>query len=275
MENQKFHQCCGHKKKLLSIFIIIVSIFFIALTVSTVISIKNKIKEGKYIGQDIESRNTINVGGKGEIYAKPDLGIIDLSVITEAKTVEKAMSENTKKMNDVINFVKNQGIEEKDLKTVSFNIYPRYEYRNPESENEIYSYSSSKRRVLIGYEITQQLEVKIRNLEKIGQIIEGATDAGVNDVGDLYFIIDNKEEYKKQARNQAIEKAKVKAEELASQLGIRLVRIVSFSESSYTPYYDYGYGGAMMEAAEIDEAPEIETGENKITSNVSITYEIR
>ena len=269
MNNQNFHHV-GSKKGLIGFFVVILSVFFIVLTVFFVVGIQNKIKEGKYIGQDVESRSVISVNATGEVYAKPDLALIDFSVITEAKTVAEAMKTNTEKMNEVINFVKSQGVEEKDLKTTSFTIYPRYEYEK--AEILIYPPSPGKR-VLAGYEITQQLEVKIRDLDKIGQIIEGSTDAGANQIGDLQFTIDNQDEFKKQAREEAISEAKTKAKELADQLGVKLVRITSFSESSYAPQYGLYKSFGMEEVG--GEAPEIETGENEITVSVIITYEIR
>lgn len=247
---------------------IILIIFLAVLTIFTLVSIQNKIKQSKYIGQEIESKNTITVSGTGEIYAKPDLALATFSVRTEKKTVAQAMSENTKKMNQVIDSMKQAGIEEKDLRTTNFNIYPLYEYRRESS------IIPTGQRVLVGYEITQSLEVKMRDLEKIGQIIEGATEAGANQVGDLRFTIDQEDELKKQARQEAVSKAKAKAEEIADQLGVGLVRIVSFNESSaMPPYYDMlresglGIGGG-------GEVPQIETGENKIEVTVSITYEI-
>ena len=109
-------------------------------------------------------------------------------------------------------------------------------------------------------------------MEKIGVIIQEATDAGVNQVSDLQFTIDNEDELKKQARGQAIEKAKNKAEELASQLRVNLVRITNFSESGIVPRFY-----ALEEMAGIGgegEIPQIETGENKIEVTVTITYEI-
>lgn len=271
MTSQKIQ---GHKLKhkiLFSTLFVVLSLFLITLIISTIVGIQNKIKEGRYIGQEIESKNTITVTDTGEIYAKPDLALIDFSVITEAKTVALAMKENTEKMNNIISFVKGQGVEEKDLKTRAFNIYPRYEYRKVETE--IYPWPPGKR-VLVGYEIRQQLEVKIRDLNKIGEIIEGATTAGANRVGDLQFTIDNQDEVKKQARAQAIDKAKAKAKELASQLGIKLVRITNFTESSYIPRF-YAYEKALPAPGGLGgEVPEIEIGENKITVTVIITYEI-
>ena len=172
------------------------------------------------------------------------------------------MTENTEKMNKIINSMKDLGVDEKDLKTTDFNIHPRYDY--PESG-----------RVLAGYEVTQSLQVKIRDLDKVGQIIQSATNNGANQIGQLSFTIDNEDEFKNQAREEAIKKAKEKAKELANQLGVNLVRIVDFYESGENPvYYDnysakeaYGIGGG-------GEIPSIETGENKVEISVTITYEI-
>ena len=269
MINEQIFKNLEEKNKILFTgLLIILTVFLLALTVYTVVVIQNKIKEGRYIGQEIESRNTITVFGKGEVYTRPDLAITIFSVVTEKKTVSEALSENTEKMNTIIDSMKEQGVEDKDLKTTSFNIYPRYDWYN---ETRFYPQG---RRVLVGYEVRQSLQVKIRDMEKIGEIIQKATNAGANQVGDLQFTIDNEDEFKKQARGQAIEKAQDKAKELASQLGVRLVRIVNFSESGVVPYY-YGLEKIVgMGGSEETAAPTIETGENKIEVNVIITYEI-
>ncbi|OQB44523.1 MAG: 26 kDa periplasmic immunogenic protein precursor [Parcubacteria group bacterium ADurb.Bin159] len=252
------------KKATFNIFIFILSAFLVVLIVLGVVIIQNKIEERKYIGRENESRNTITVFGTGEVYAKPDLAITNFSVITDEKTVDKAMSKNTEKMNAVIEAIKNKGVDGKDMKTTNFNINPRYEWYE------------NGRRVLVGYEITQSLETKIRDMEKIGEIIETATNAGANQIGDLQFTIDKEEELQKQARKEAIKEAKAKAEELASDLGIKLVKISGFSESSGTPVYPI-YSGLLKadQASGMGGAvPQIETGENKIEVTVDITYEI-
>lgn len=257
----------GCNKNIFLVLAIVLIALFAILTISGAVDISNKIKQGRYIGQEIETKNTISVSGKGEIYTQPDLSIIILSVKTEKTTVANAMEENAEKMNNVIEAMKNLDIEEEDLKTVSFNISPRYEYRD-------YSIYPSGRRVLVGYEVTQSLQVKIRDLTKIGQIIQRATDLGSNQVGNLQFTVDKQDEFKDQAREEAIKQAKEKAKEIASQLGVDLVRITGFNESSQFPYYEYrdlaaeglGIGGGG--------APQIETGQSKIEVNVALTYEI-
>jgi len=252
------------EKDILTAFLIVSFVLLVSLTVWLNIDISNKIKEGR----QIEAVNTITVTATGEIYAKPDLALATVSVITEAKTVTEVMTENTEKMNAVIDFVKGQGVEDKDLKTISFNIYPRYEWYE---KGTCIPPCPSGKRVLIGYEIRQSLQVKIRNMEKIGDIIEGATAAGANQIDNLQLIIDKQDELKKQAREQAIEKAKAKANELASQLGVRLFKITNFTESAIFPYY--GLEKAMGLGGD-EGVPQIEIGENKIEATVNITYEI-
>jgi len=169
-------------------------------------------------------------------------------------------------MNSVIEAIKSQGVEEKDLKTTNFSISPRYEWYE---KSEIYPAGI---RVLVGYEVNQTLQVKIRDLTKIGNIIQVATEAGANQVGDLRFMIDKQDELKSQARKEAIEKAKVMAKEIAGQLGVKLVKITNFSENATAPIpYPYFMERAMGGGAE---TPQIQTGENKIEVQVSITYEI-
>jgi len=273
MDNEKnFFHCYEHKKYIMPILAVVFILFLLAVTVSTAVGILNKIKEGKYIGRNPEAQNTITVSDTGEIYTKPDLGLITFSVKTFAKTVVEAMTENTEKMNAVIEAIKKQGVEAKDLKTTSFNIYPQYDYVYSPAEIQIYPYPPGKR-VLTGYEVRQSLDVKIRNLAKTGDIIQKATDAGSNEAGDLVFIIDKEDEFKKKARVEAINKAKTKAQELAQQLGVKLGKITNFNENVYYPYRT-GYELENMAGKGAAPSPRIETGENKISVTVSITYEI-
>ena len=250
--------------------LILVSVIFVAfLTVLTAVYINNKIKEGRYIGKKVGTKNVITVSGKGTIYTKPDLATVTFSVNSEAKEVSVALEDNSKKMNAVISFLKEQGIGEKDLKTTSFNIYPRYEYRK--AEPEIYPYPPGKR-VLAGFDVRQSLQVKIRDLSKVGEILDGATKRGANIVGNLGFTIENLEKYKEEAREEAIKQAKEKAKKIASQLGVHLERIVDFSESSFLPRYSYSVGDKAVTGR--GEIPEIEPGQNKIEVSVAITYGI-
>ncbi|MFH1582418.1 MAG: SIMPL domain-containing protein, partial [bacterium] len=252
---EEFKNCC--KPGVFNGLIGVATLLLLVLVVSNVIGIGDKLNE---------TENTITVSGTGEIYAKPDLAITSFSVIKEAKTVAEALSVNTENMNTVIQAMKDLEVEDKDLKTTSFNIYPRYEWT--EKVSSIYP---DGKRNLVGYEVSQTLEVKIRNLEKTADILQAGVDAGSNQVGNLQFTIENSDELKAQAREMAIDEAKEKAKVLAKQLDVRLAGIANFSESGNgVVYYD-----ARLESTGGIGGTQIETGENKIEVRVSVTYKIK
>jgi uncharacterized protein YggE len=185
-----------------------------------------------------------------------------MSVVTEGRNIKDVQDKNTKKMNAVIDFLKGFGIEDKDIKTINYNIYPRYNYENriiPE---------------IIGYEISQTLEVKVRNLEKVGDILDKSVGVGINQVSSLRFWIDKDEDLKEQARKLAIDDAKEKAKNLASNLGVKLVNLVGFTEDNgYYPVPTYTKEAGGVGGGEVA-APDVQTGENEIIINVSLIYEI-
>lgn len=253
-------------KKIVSVFIVIISVLLIILILSSFVDVYGEIKKLKYIGQDVQYKNTITVSGTGEVYVKPDLAVISFSVINEAKDASLALSQNNEKMNSVINALKGEGIDERNIKTTSFNVYPHYEYNNLKD--------STGQRILVGYDAQSQLEVKLKDLSKIGEIIKTAVSAGANEVNNLQLTIDNQDEFKKQAREQAIGKAQVKATELARGLNVGLGRVISFGEDSYIPYaYNEKLNYAGMGDG-VAPTPEIQAGENKISVSVSVIYEI-
>jgi uncharacterized protein len=212
-----------------------------------------------------DNTNLISVTGTGDVYTTPDIATVDISVVTEKKQIADAMSENTQKMNDIISFVKGEGVADNDITTTNFNISP------------IYQYDKNGTRSLQDYQISQSLTVKIRDLTKIGGILSGATSKGANSIGDLSFTVDNDDQVKADAKARAITDAKTKAKALEKELGIKLVKIVSFSESSYAPVVIYNTSMKLMSAtgSSADSSPTIQAGQNKITSTVTITYAIR
>lgn len=241
----------------LFVFAGIITCLLVVLIVSQVIGVINKIKQSRYIGADIAYKNTISVTGEGKVYTKPDIAIVSLSVVTQGNNIKSVQDENTEKMNDVADFLKDFGVEEKDIKTIVYRIYPRYNYENRKIPE------------IIGYEITQTLEIKIKQMDKIGEILDNAVDVGINQVSSLRFGNEDDEELKAEARKLAIEDAKEKAKELALDLGVKLIKITGFNEGTvydYAIYRELGIGGGGV--------PEIQTGENEISVNITLIYEI-
>lgn len=219
--------------------------------------------------------NTITVAGKGEVVVKPDIATVSFGVTTENLDVSKAQTESATKINNIVAFLKTKGVDEKDIKTTNYNIYPRYDYVQSTLTSSIYPYNGKQ--VLAAYVVSQTVEVKIRKIADAGAILSGVGEFGVTDVSGLTFTVDNVDTVKDQARDLAIMDAKEQAKVLAKGLGVRLVKITSFSEGGNYPMF-FGASESMM-AKGIGGGdavvPQVPVGENKVTSNVSITYEIR
>lgn len=250
-----------YKALVLSIFGLILILLPAVLVISHGVEIASKLKAYRYIGAGLQYKNTISISGEGKVYTKSDIAMISFSVVSEGKRVVDVQNENTRKTNQVIKFLKESGIEEKDIKTTTYSLYPQY------------SYEEGRAPRIVGYSITQALEAKIRKLDKIGEILEGATLNGVNQIGSLYFKVDKDEEFKEQARKLAIEDAKKKAENLASQLGVKLIKISGYSESG-APVPIYREFEFLSKGVGGGESPQIQTGESEIIINVTLTYEI-
>jgi uncharacterized protein YggE len=234
------------------------------------------LKEYRYVGSGVTATNTITVSGNGEVFAVPDRATFTVSVREEGDDVAGAQDKATAKINAIIAYLKEAGVEEKDIKTQSYNVNPKYEYTQAACTN--FSCPPSNQR-LVGFEVYQTLEVKVQDPKKAGELLTGVGGKGASEVSSLSFTVEDEDALRAQAREQAITEAKEKADALAKQLGVSVVRVVGFYEDAggYPPMpYAYGKGGVAMDAAlESRVAPTLPTGENKIVSNVNVTYEIR
>ena len=234
------------------------------------------LKEYRYIGAGVSATNTVTVSGEGEVFAVPDLATFSVTIQEEAKEVQDAQKVATEKSNAIIAYLKGEGVEEKDIRTTDYSVYPQYDYIQQACRD---GFCPGGEQVLRGYQVSQTLSVKVRDTKKAGDLLAGVGSRGASQVSGLSFTIDDEEALQAEARGMAIEDARTKAAELAKQLNVRIVRIVGFSENgSYPPTpFAYGMGGdaVMARAESVKVAPELPMGENKITSNVSVTYEIR
>lgn len=204
----------------------------------------------------------LTVSGEGKVYVVPDIATVQLGVATEGMEISEIVQKNTEQMNKILQEVKALGVEEKDIKTTQYSLSPYYDWVKGE-------------RIFRGYTITQQITVKIRDFTKIGSILNAGTENGATLIGDLSFGIDDPEQVRQEAREEAIAQARTKAENIAKASGLKLVKVLNVQESSYPYYYDNlmkesGLGGA----GEV-QAPEIQPGQQEVTITVYLTYRIR
>ena len=239
-----------------------------------VISIK-ELKSISYVGKDVPLTNSISVTGKGEAVSIPDIATFSFTVEENAKTLKEAKDKASEKVNNALKAVKAGGVDDKDIKTTSYRMDPHYEYNQPACTS--FGCPGGKQ-VLTGYDVGQTIEIKVRDLSKTGDLFDIIGNSGVKNVNGLTFSIDDIDSVKAIARADAIAKAKAKADIIAKDLGVKLVKITSFYDSSDDVVYPYAremaVGGDVM-TMKASIAPQVPTGEQKITANVSITYEIR
>ena len=225
----------------------------------------NEVRRSKFVGQDITPQTTITVSADGETTVTPDNAELTIGIAEEAKTAEEAQQKSAVKNNVIMTALRSAGIEEKDIKTTSYNVSPMYDY------------SANGARALRGYTANQDVRVKIRDVGKAGSILTDATKAGANTVSGPDFTLDTatREAAQRTARQDAITKAQEKAHQLAHDLDVSLVRLVNFSESGDTRSIAPSY---LTMAEKTDTgggiAPELPSGENTITTSVTLTYEI-
>lgn len=220
------------------------------------------------VGEDRMSMNVITVSGKGEVFAQPDIATFSFGDTEVANTVSEAQNAATVKINKAIDLIKAAGVDEKDIKNLGYNVYPRYQpctqFRCPTVP------------VIEGYEFNQTIQVKVRDTSKVGTILGQLGGIQLSNISDLNFTVDDEDKVRDEAKDLAIADAREKAEKLAESLGVRLGKIVSFGD-------DYGYpmpyysemSAKVFDGAANQSTPQVPVGESTIVSNVSITYEIK
>ncbi len=228
----------------------------------------------RYVGAGIAAGNTISVSGYGESFSTPDIATFTYSVVSQKPTVAAAQADATAKANAALAYLKSAGIDEKDIQTSNYSVNPQYDWVQGACVN---GSCPNGRQVLRGYEVRQSTTVKVRDTAKAGDVLTGIGATGATEVSGLQFTFDNPNQGQDEARQKAIADAKAKANELARELGVSIVRVVSFNESSGGyPTPMYARGGATNQAMDSKAvAPEISVGQNKVSSSVSVTYEIR
>lgn len=216
-----------------------------------------------------KSEDRFTISGSGVVYAKADIANITVGLKTETKkTAAEATVESTEKMNGIITALTDLEIDEKDIKTTDYNLRP------------VYTWIENQGQVLQGYAVSQNVAVKVRDLSQIGDVIARTTEEGANQVGNVSFTIDDEYELKNQARELAIEKAKEKAEMIADQAGMKLGEVKGVYEINNDYREVSMYSNVKMESLSADGAgtmvsPNIQSGQNEIRVEVSLSYEVK
>lgn len=216
------------------------------------------------------SYRSFGVTSEGKVVAVPDVATFSFGLITQGgKDVAKLQSDNSTKVNKAIDFLKQAGVAEKDIKTINYSINPRYQGYNC-GVGELCPPAQ-----IIGYEINQTVEVKVRKFDKVGDILAGVVTQGANSVSGLQFTVDDIKKLESEARGLAIKAANTQAELVAQAGGFGLGSLLSVDEVTNSPY-PYAMGSAMADVKMMAApAPAIQAGSQEIVVRVNARYQIR
>ncbi|NWG08147.1 MAG: SIMPL domain-containing protein [Chloroflexi bacterium] len=206
---------------------------------------------------------SINVSGSGTAYLVPDIAYIYVGVHTEKPTASDAVAENTSQTQKMIAALTDFGIDAKDIRTTNFSIWPQDKY-------DPMSGTPTGEKV---YVVDNTVYVTVRELDKLGDLLDTVIAAGANTVNSIQFDVANKDEALKQARADAVKNAEARAQELADAAGVSLgeIQTIGFYDSAPYPVFDGKGGGAAAEAAAVP----IQPGQLTFTVTVNVTYELK
>ena len=215
---------------------------------------------------DAPRQAVITVIGEGRATMAPDMAVLTFSVVKQEKTAREALDNNNKAMSDVLAALKTAGIAERDLQTSGFSVQPQYRYPQGTDGQQLPP-------ELIGYQVSNALKVRVRDLSKLGGIIDQSVTLGVNQGGDIQFTNDKPDSAVEEARKNAVADAIARAKTLASAAGVKLGNVIEINENGPRPQPMPVMRAAMMKS-EADSAVPIQGGESSYNIQVNVTFAI-
>lgn len=205
---------------------------------------------------------SVTVSGRGEVQAEPDRALVTLGVQARLPKLEEARAEVNKKVEAVLKLTRDLKIDSKYVRSTRISIQPEYSYEN-------------NARNLLGYLVWRQVEVDLRNLDLLGQLLERAADVGVNQLGEPRLDSSKRAELEREAMAKAVADARLNAEALVKAAGARMgpVRAMSASSNSVAPPMPFLRMQSVSTEAR-DAAESYQSGQMNFTASVQIEYDL-
>jgi len=205
------------------------------------------------------------VQGTGKSFVAPDIAKIDLGIQESGTNLKTVQDSVNKKSQSLVDQIKKLGVDAKDIQTISYNVYPQYDYTTPTQK-------------ITGYQVSTNYEVTVRDFTKINDLLASATSFGANTVGSVNFDLsdDLKNQKLNEARVQAVDEAKTKASGLTKAAGITLGKIINVSESTPSDIRPMAFavsGGGTADKTVTP--PSVQSGTTELDVTVSLSYEVR
>lgn len=209
-----------------------------------------------------EQRPSIQVTGEGTATARPDRATIQAGVVTQAATASEALDANSRAMDRMLAVLREHGLEGRDLQTVQFNIHPVYERERPGVRGP----------EVVGYRVTNQVGVRVRELRRLGEVLDAVVRAGANVMSGIRFEVSDRDEVLDHARRRAMADARRRATVYAQEAGVRLGPVVAIQEQAVSIPFPRMQAARTL-AVDAAHVP-IEEGEEEVRAQVSVTFRI-
>ncbi len=211
-------------------------------------------------GQPVISGTRLDVTAEGAVSRTPDLATISAGVVTQALTASAAMRENATRMAATVAGLKKAGVADRDIQTSSLNLSPQYRY------------ADNKAPEITGYQASNQVSVRFRDIKRAGAILDALVAQGANQINGPAFSVEKSDSALDEARIAAIKTARARADLYAQAAGLHVKRILSISESQGYSSPPYPMAMAVRSDKAADTA--IEAGEQKLSVNVAVSFEL-
>lgn len=211
-------------------------------------------------------QRTITVSGTGTASASPDMATIRSGVTTTAATAKEALAANNVAMEGIMKVLISRNINVKDIQTSDFGVYPEYDRPAPGQRG------NARTNEIIGYRVTNTVSVKVRNLPRLGEILDALVQAGSNQINGIMFGISDPKAIMDDARRDAVDDARGRAELYAMATGVKVGKVLSISEQSIRP--PQPMFGARIAMAEMASSVPVATGEQEVSASVNVMYEL-
>ncbi len=222
-------------------------------------------------GPVVAAGNTLlSLSAEGRSNKTPDLAVFSAGVTSQGKTAGVALSANSADMNKVIAALKKAGIADRDIQTSNLSLNPIYQPQRPMPDGTVEPAEPK----IIGYQVYNTVNVRQRNLAQFGRVLDTLVAAGANQISGPSFQMDDPDSATDEARSQAMKKARSRADLYAKGAGLKVLRILSISESGgYVPQPQVMYARAAM-ADGMEKSTPVAAGEVSMTSSVTVLFEL-
>ena len=221
-------------------------------------------REAMHLDQPVPLEHTVTFDGLGKTTMTPDIAEMTFGISSTAATVSDAQKQNTDKMNALTDKIKAAGIAEADLQTQDYSAYEKTSW------DPVKQVSVSQ-----GWVVSQSLQVKIRDVQKVSNIVQIGGQNGSTSISGPTFVVDDQSKYETIARASALADAKQKADSLAQTLGLHIDQVVGYSESTdgaVVPPMPYTMDLKSVAGSVASPTPEISAGSQELTMHVNVTY---